>query len=133
KGKFALAFGVAGATRAWADDPRAQERTHYPPGVKLYGAGNYKDAIGEFSTAQQVMPADLNNYNLALCYDKLGDAEPAIQYYKEYLNKVPNADKRSEIEASIARLEAAVKSKQAKAADEAKKADDAKKAAEAKK
>jgi hypothetical protein len=126
-----LLVGVA--ARAWADDPRADARTHYQAGQKFYGAGDYKSAIREFSAAQQIMPADLNNYNLALCYDKLGDAEPAIQYYKEYLNKVPNADKRSEIEASIARLDSALKSAQAKKADEQKKLDDARKADEAKK
>jgi hypothetical protein len=119
--------------RAWADDPRAEARTHYQAGQKLYSAGDYKSAIREFSAAQQIMPADLNNYNLALCYDKLGDAEPAVQYYKEYLNKVPNADKRSEIEASIARLDAALKSAQAKKAEEQKKLDDARKAEDAKK
>ena len=43
-----------------------------------------------------------------------GEAEPAIQNYKEYLAKAPNADKRTEIEASIARLEGALQSAAAK-------------------
>jgi tetratricopeptide (TPR) repeat protein len=105
-----LFFGRA----AHADD-RADARTHYQSGVKLYNGGDYRGAIKEFSAAQQLLPADLNNYNLALCYDKLGDAEPAMQYYKTYLNAVPNTDKRAEIEASINRLDAAVKSAGAKA------------------
>jgi len=120
-------FGVSRA------DDRADARTHYQAGVKSYSAGDYKTAIKEFGAAQQLAPADLNNYNLALCYDKLGEAEPAIQYYKEYLNKVPDAPKRAEIEASIARLDGALKSQSAKKADEQKKIDDAKKAEEAKK
>jgi hypothetical protein len=127
----ALIASVA-TTRAWADDPRAEARTHYQAGMKAYSGGDYKVAIREFSAAQSIAPADLNNYNLALCYDKLGDAQPAIQYYREYLNKVPNADKRAEIEASISRLDAAVKSAEAKKADEQRKIDDAKKAEEAK-
>ena len=130
---FAVIVGVVGPRTSFADDPRTEARTHYQAGMKLYSGGDYKSAIREFSAAQQILPADLNKYNLAACYDKLGDAQPAIQYYKEYLNKVPNADKRAEIEASISRLEAALKSADAKKADEAKKADDAKKAAEAKK
>jgi hypothetical protein len=120
----------ATGTRAWADD-RAEARVHYQAGVKAYASSNYKDAIKEFSAAQQLAPADLNNYNLALCYDKLGDAEPAIQYYRAFLDKQPNADKRAEIEASISRLEAALKSAAAKKAEEQKKIDD-KKAEEAK-
>jgi hypothetical protein len=124
---------LALCANAWADD-RSEARTHYQAGVKFYASANYRDAIKEFSTAQQLAPADLNNYNLALCYDKLGEGGTAIQYYKEYLNKVPDAPKRAEIEASIARLDAALKSADAKKAEETKKAaDDAKKAEDAKK
>jgi len=129
---LALAFVGVSATssRAFADD-RTEARTHYQAGVKFYGGGDYRSAIREFSAAQQLAPADLNNYNLALCYDKLGDAEPAIQYYRAYLDKVPNTDKRAEIDASVARLDAAAKSVAAKKAEEAKKADAARQAEEA--
>jgi hypothetical protein len=127
-----LTVVLATTTSAFADD-RAEARVHYQAGVKAYSAAKYQDAIKEFSAAQQLAPADLNNYNLALCYDKLGDAEPAIQYYRAFLDKQPNADKRAEIEASIARLEAALKSAAAKKADEQRKADEAAKAREAEK
>ncbi|HEX3762282.1 MAG TPA: tetratricopeptide repeat protein [Kofleriaceae bacterium] len=97
------------AARAHADD-RADARAHYQAGLKSYGSGDYQTAIREFSAAQQLVPADLNNYNLALCYDKLGDAAPAVQYYRAFLDKQPDTDKRAEIEASISRLEAAQRS-----------------------
>jgi hypothetical protein len=129
-----VATGVAAvAPRVAFADARTDARVHYQAGVKLYGAADYRGAIKEFSAAQQLMPADLNNYNLALCYDKLGEGEPAIQYYREFLNKQPNADKRAEIEASISRLEAALKSASAKRAEEQRLADEARKADEAKK
>jgi hypothetical protein len=99
--------------------------------MKAYNAADYRTAIKEFSSAQQLAPADLMNYNLALCYDKLGEAEPAIQYYKEYLAKVPNAGNRTEIEASVSRLEGALKSAAQKRADEQRAADEARKADEA--
>jgi len=116
------------AARAHADD-RGDARAHYQAGVKFYSGGDYRGAIREFSAAQQLVPADLNNYNLALCYDKLGDAEPAIQYYRAFLDKQPNTDKRAEIEASVNRLEAASRSAANKKADEARRAEDAKRAA----
>jgi len=125
---LALSF----AARAYADD-RAEARTHYQAGVKFYGSGDYHSAIREFSAAQQLVPADLNNYNLALCYDKLGDAEPATQYYRAFLDKQPNTDKRAEIEASISRLEAASRSAASKKAEEARKVDEARKAEDARK
>ena len=108
-----LVLGVAG--RAFADD-RSEARAHYQTAAKLYQGGDYRAAIREFSAAQQLVPADLNNYNLALCYDKLGDAEPAIQYYRAFLDKQPSTEKRAEIEASVARLDAAVKSAASKKA-----------------
>jgi len=104
-----VAVALCFATRAHADD-RAEARAHYQAGVKLYASGDYPGAIREFSAAQQLAPADLNNYNLALCYDKLGDADPAIRYYRAFLDKQPGTDKRAEIEASISRLEAAQRS-----------------------
>ena len=109
------------AARAHADD-RAEAQTHYQAGVTFYTGGDYRSAIREFSAAQQLAPADLNNYNLALCYDRLGDTEPAIQYYRAFLDKQPGTDKRSEIEANINRLEAASQSAASKKADEAKRA-----------
>ncbi len=125
-------FVATVAPRVAFADSRSEARTHYQAGVKLYGSQDYRGAIKEFSAAQQLMPADLNNYNLALCYDKLGEAEPAIQYYREFLNKQPNADKRTEIEASISRLEGALKSASAKRAEEARLAEEARRADEAK-
>jgi hypothetical protein len=123
---LALSF----AAHAHADD-RSDARAHYQAGVKFYASGDYRSAIREFSSAQQLVPADLNNYNLALCYDKLGDVEPAVQYYRAFLDKQPNTDKRAEIEASISRLEAAARSIASKKADEARRADDARRAEEA--
>src|ERR1051325_5658949 len=125
---LALSVGVGG--RAWADD-RADAKAHYQAGVKFYGGGDYRAAIKEFSSAQQLVPADLNNYNLALCYDKLGDAEPAVQYYRAFLDRQPSTDKRAEIQASTDPLEGALRSAASKKAGDTKRAEDAKKAEDA--
>ena len=123
--RFVVILWVLSVTALAHADDRTDARTHYQTAAKMYQGGDYRGAIREFSAAQQLVPADLNNYNLALCYDKLGDAEPAIQYYRAFLDKQPGTDKRAEIEASINRLDAAVKSAAAKK-DEAKKAEDKK-------
>jgi translation initiation factor IF-2 len=116
--RFALLLLVLGFTTGTvAADSRSTARAHYQAGVKLYNSGDYRGAIREFSAAEQLLPADLNSYNLALCYDKLGDAEPAIQYYRAFLDRQPGSEKRAEIEASIARLEAAARSSGAKRAE----------------
>jgi hypothetical protein len=126
-----LAMAMVFATGTVSADSRSEARAHYQAGVKFYSGGDYQSAIREFSAAQQLAPADLNNYNLALCYDKLGDPEPAIQYYRAFLDKQPNTDKRAEIEASISRLEAAAKSVAAKKAEEARRAEEMRRAEDA--
>ena len=146
-----LLLALVFSTGTVAADSRSEAKAHYQAGVKLYSSGDYKGAIKEFSAAQELAPADLNNYNLALCYDKLGDPEPAIQYYRAFLDKQPSSDKKAEIEASINRLESAAKSaaakratkdkeeeakrlaEQKKADEEARKADEARRAEEARK
>jgi hypothetical protein len=125
-----LVLAMGFATGTVSADSRTDARVHYQAGVKFYSGGDYRSAIREFSAAQQLAPADLNNYNLALCYDKLGDAEPAIQYYRAYLDKQTSTDKRAEIEASIARLESAAKSVASKRAEEARLAEEARRAEE---
>ncbi len=145
-----LLLALVFSTATVAADSRSEAKARYQAGVKLYSGGDYKGAIKEFSAAQELAPADLNNYNLALCYDKLGDPEPAIQYYRAFLDKQPGSDKKGEIEASISRLENAAKSaatkraakekdeeakrlaEQKKADEEARKADEARRADEAK-
>ena len=146
-----LLLALVFTTGTVAADSRSEAKAHYQAGVKLYNGGDYRGAIKEFSAAQELAPADLNNYNLALCYDKLGEPEPAVQHYRAFLDKQPNSDKKAEIQASIARLENAAKSAAAKRAakekeeeakrladqkkadEEARKADEARKAEEAKK
>lgn len=109
---LAAAAPLAMDTRdAHADqDPRVAARTHYQAGQKAYAAGDYRLAIREFAAAEQLSPSGFNDYNLGLCYDKLGEADPAVRYYRSYLERVPGATNRSAVEASVARLEAALSS-----------------------
>ncbi|MBX3162221.1 MAG: hypothetical protein KF773_40025 [Deltaproteobacteria bacterium] len=126
---LAMVLGASAGTAL--ADARSDARDHYMAGVKFYNASDFRSAIREFSAAHQLAPADLNNYNLALCYDKLGEAEPAMQYYRAFLGAQPATDKKAEIEASIQRLDAAVKSASAKKAEELRKADELRRAEEA--
>jgi hypothetical protein len=123
-------LSVANPRVGFAGDPTTEARAHYTDGQRLFNKKDYQSAIREFAAAEKIVPSGYNDYNLALCYDKLGDADPAIQYYRSYLQRVPDANNRAAVEASVARLDAALKSATMKA-DEARKADEAKKAAAA--
>src|SRR5215510_12950478 len=126
---LALVAG-AGSTVVAQPDTKAEARTSYEQGKRMYAAGDYKGAIAAFSRAEQLAPSPYNDFNIALCYDKLGDAEIAVKYYRSYLGKVPDASNKAAVEASIARLEAAQKAASSKA-DDARRAEDARRADEA--
>src|SRR5262245_32245257 len=128
-----LAAGVvitvtANSHPAYADG-RDEARQNYEQGKKMYANGDYKGAISAFARAEQLAPSAYNDFNIALCYDKLGEADIAVKYYRSYLAKAPDAPNKAAVEASIARLDAAAKAAEAKA-EEARKADAAKRAAE---
>ncbi len=129
-GAAVLALGVIRSAPVSAQgDARATAQRHYQAGQKAYAAGDYRGAIREFASAEQLVPSGFNDYNLGLCYDKLGEADPAVRYYRSYLDRVSDAKNRSAVEASIARLEAAMASAQAKV-EEQRRAEEARKAAE---
>lgn len=96
---------VAAAAQPAAADPRADAKAHYLKGKSLFDAKDYVNAITEFKKADQLAPSAVNDYNVALAYDALGDEAQAISYYQAYLTRMPDAANKAEIQASIKRLE----------------------------
>ncbi|MBP9086443.1 MAG: hypothetical protein KBG15_10025 [Kofleriaceae bacterium] len=125
-------FAIVPSGAAVAGDPTTEARGHYSEGQRLFSKKDFQGAIREFAAAEKIVPSGYNDYNLALCYDKLGEADPAIQYYQSYLQRVPDAANRAAVDASVARLSAALKSAAMKA-EAAAKADQARKDAAARK
>jgi hypothetical protein len=127
----ALAPILGGGRDAWAQgDTRIKAREHYAAGRALYDNGEYEGAIREFAAADALAPSGVNDFNIALCHERLGAAGLAVQFYRSYLNRVPDAANKGEVQASIGRLEkVAAEQKKAEAAAKKKADADAKKAA----
>jgi hypothetical protein len=112
--RIALGVAVLGTIVATSQvavaqaDPRGQARDHFLAGKRLYDAGSYQQAIAEFTQADQLAPSGINDFNIALCDDKLGNPADASAHYKSYLVRVPDAGNRAQVEQTIARLDAAV-------------------------
>src|SRR5215467_10979771 len=68
-----------------ADGPRDEARIHFANGEKYFQSGDYKHAIGEFQAADKLVPSPILVYNIALCFDRLGDEEQAANLYRQYL------------------------------------------------
>jgi hypothetical protein len=84
---------------------RARAHAHYQAGSAAYASGDFRTAAGEFLQAHAMAPSPINHYNVALCYDSLGEGELASRYYRAFLAEDPGTDRRAEVEASIKRLD----------------------------
>ncbi len=90
---------------AFAQDALAQARSHYQKGNELFSQGNFQAAIGEFAAADKLSHSAMLEYNIALCYDRLGDTSEALRRYRLYLKEMPNASNHATVEGKILRLE----------------------------
>ncbi len=97
---------------AAAQDALAQARVHYQKGTSLFSSGDYKGAIAEFAAADNIAPAAMLEFNIALCYDRLGDRSEALRRYRVYLREMPNAQNRGSVEGKIRRLEGEIREEQ---------------------
>jgi hypothetical protein len=101
------------AVRTARADNTAEARQHYQKGKQLFDSGDYRGAMAEFATADKLAPSPLLEFNIALCHERLGEKSEAVRRYRLYLDRVPNAQNRTEVEQKIRDLEADVKKESA--------------------
>ncbi|MBS2029069.1 MAG: PEGA domain-containing protein [Deltaproteobacteria bacterium] len=98
----ALLAAVPGLARA---DALEDAKAHFKAGTDAYRKADYTTAIHEFDAAYQARPAGVLRYNIAQCYEKLGDIPSALRNYHLYLRETPNAEDKATVETAIANLE----------------------------
>jgi tetratricopeptide (TPR) repeat protein len=81
----------------------------------LYKEGSQHFALGEFTEALQAFKESFRSsdeptllFNIAQCHRQLGDKAQAIQFYRSYLSRVPDAPNAADVHATIDKLEAAL-------------------------
>lgn len=81
-----------------------QARAHLKAGIAYYDEGRYEDAAREMKVAYELRPlADLQ-YNLAQCYERLGQLDEAASAYETYLKGNPAVPDRKQVEQRVANL-----------------------------
>jgi tetratricopeptide (TPR) repeat protein len=70
----------------------------------MYRARHYEAAMQAFMAAHRFAPLPAVLYNLAITAEKMGEKRDAIDYYREYLRRWPEAPDRADIEKKIAEL-----------------------------
>jgi len=98
---LALLLGIGGAARAEPEAPAATEQTASTTtptasklneeGFALYKQRDYRRAAEKFLQTYALEPDPNLLFNIARCYDALGDASAAIEKYEAFLAK-PDAD-----------------------------------------
>lgn len=114
-----ILLGLFAAIALAQQDPRAEAKAHYTNGKTLFEQGEYEKAIAEFKSADRLAPSGVNDFNIGLAYEALGQNGEAVRYYRSYLQRVPDASNKVTVEASIERLETAIS-----AEEEARRAED---------
>lgn len=100
-GTFTLsAFTVAGDAQALGPQVLAQNKippwrvkkdakAAYVKGKALMSKGDYAAAAEQFEKADELVPGAAPKYQIAVCYDKLGDAAKAVAAYKNFISSNP--------------------------------------------
>jgi tetratricopeptide (TPR) repeat protein len=82
-------------------------RMLFVQGSQHYEAGRLPEALEAFLTAWRTVPNPQLAYNVARTYERMGDAQHGIEFYRHYLrHAAPDAAERSDVERRIAELEA---------------------------
>lgn len=99
-----LAFGPA-ASAAPSSKDLAEGRRHLHKANALAADAKCDAAVREYSFAYQKLHDPVVLFNRAECYRRLGQNEAAVSDYRAFLDAVPRAPNRAEVEARLAALE----------------------------
>lgn len=82
-------------------------RTLFVQGSEHYQAGRLDQALEAFLEAWRAVPSPELAYNVARTYERMGEAQRGIEFYRHYLRRAaPDATEREEVEGRIRELEA---------------------------
>jgi len=97
-----LTFGSAlSLAPAWAGEPQQPASASSSleqlneEGASLYAARDYRRAIEKFIQAYAIEPDPNLLFNIARCYEELGEVDAAVEKYEAFL-KTPGADTRGQ-------------------------------------
>ena len=77
-------------------------------GKTLYDQGEFSAAREKFRQAYEIYPHPDIIYRIALCHERLGEDQQAVQYYRKFLAEAPDAPERARVEKTIEVIEARI-------------------------
>lgn len=95
----------AGAADPLREEPPDDARIVYERAAQAYGERRYADAIVLFRQADRLRPKPAFDFNIGLAYEDMGNPARALESYRSYLRRAPDAPDRLAVDARIERLE----------------------------
>ncbi len=77
----------------------------YERGTQNYNRAQYEAALADFTEAASLYASPDFQYNIGLCYEKLGKLDEAIRAFSTYLRAKPDAEDRPNVEDRIQTLQ----------------------------
>lgn len=112
---FVFTVTVVSSNGAHAEVPTEQTGTadeaevSFRLGNQAYLDKNFRAALGYYFASNRLAPNRNVIFNIARCYESLGDLDEAHRYYSEHARLSPEGDpKRAESEAALARISPSV-------------------------
>jgi len=108
-----------GSSRAWAQlsaQQKQEVRQHYEKATRAYDIGKYDEAIAEYQNVYEISGDSKMLYNIGQAYRLNGQADQAVRFYRRYLQRLPNAANREDVEKKIADQEKALEEQRVAAA-----------------
>lgn len=79
-------------------------RLHFEAGASYYEAGDYEDALREFTRSYELSHEPKLFYNFSLCHAQLGRYEQAAEDLERYLQQVAEIENRGNLERRLINL-----------------------------
>ena len=96
---------AAFSSPALAEDKDAARR-EFAEGTRRFDLNEFDAALTAFRNAYLAYEDPAFLFNIAQCHRQLGHKSEAIQFYRSYLRKRPDAANRDEVNSTVAALEA---------------------------
>lgn len=93
--------------RAQTANDLKEAANHYRRARALYDAKSYEQAAVEFKRSYALVPKATILFNVALAYEKGGDLENALAYFKKYVEAEPSGEAAPEAREKLVQLRAA--------------------------
>jgi tetratricopeptide (TPR) repeat protein len=96
---------VAAVPAAGLTEEEERAKAHFLAGQSYYEQASYADALKEFGEAFRISHRPALLYNIARCYEGMGQLDKAVENLQSYLQATPQADDREAIQSRIKNLQ----------------------------